>query len=608
MMPKRLVPWVIPVVCGCTPITVDKAQEQELQDSTTPQHSEHSARSGDSTPQQGDSDTDRLTQLTPCVDLHPDPREADDLFGGDVDGDGTGDIVSYFEEGACWFVAKGAGSAFAAPTLWLDLGERARTSQEQNTPLRRYLADVTGDGKQDVIWLDGCMTEGQHPGKCYVRVAASDGSRFVYGWSQADGDPPQALFFQLWPEAQPSRDMAETVNTLFFADVSSTPGDVDEIPDQRADLVHVRSSPEGDVVAWVHVAAAGETVSFVTPNTGVKDNVWLSIEGEGTPLDSLLVADLGIGTPMCGWSHRSADILASRASDGVEEWLTNVAWTFVPPGTGGPWGYHPGVSWLTSLRVESVWPASTLSPHFLIDINGDGGSDLLWYSPSPRGNGDWLIAPSFQPACGVFTELVGDQALAVYGSDYLRFLDPFPLEGVWSSSPPDPRSVMSTLAFDVDKDGYGDLVTLNKEGQWTVHHTQGDCLSLDLEAYPKPVLQCFTLRSWHDARADCQARGGDLISVQTSEKLAGLRAGYSAHGALGHIWIGLHDQGTEGSFEWAGGEPLTLDRSAIFSADEPNNSLTENPMDGEDCVLLGRVDNMAGDHSCLKPYAYFCEL
>ena len=58
--------------------------------------------------------------------------------------------------------------------------------------------------------------------------------------------------------------------------------------------------------------------------------------------------------------------------------------------------------------------------------------------------------------------------------------------------------------------------------------------------------------SWSDARAACQARGGDLAMPRNAADDA---AAFKAVGPGKRAYIGLSDRGTEGTFVWVDGEP-----------------------------------------------------
>ncbi|MBK9368682.1 MAG: hypothetical protein IPN01_20640 [Deltaproteobacteria bacterium] len=90
-------------------------------------------------------------------------------------------------------LADGAGG-LSAPTLWLDLGARARGFPELDRwPLYRELGDVNGDGATDLIWAERCDSSAQW------FVAPSDGGRFVFEMDDEGRYPDPALGRLFWP-------------------------------------------------------------------------------------------------------------------------------------------------------------------------------------------------------------------------------------------------------------------------------------------------------------------------------------------------------------------------------------------------------------------------
>ena len=60
--------------------------------------------------------------------------------------------------------------------------------------------------------------------------------------------------------------------------------------------------------------------------------------------------------------------------------------------------------------------------------------------------------------------------------------------------------------------------------------------------------------------ADCGRRGGHLASVHDEEDAKAVSELCRSHlGEGGGCWIGLSDQGHEGSFEWSDGSPLDFE-------------------------------------------------
>ena len=116
------------------------------------------------------------------------------------------------------------------------------------------------------------------------------------------------------------------------------------------------------------------------------------------------------------------------------------------------------------------------------------------------------------------------------------------------------------------------------------------------EYFPSNVL-------WDDAKADCENRGGHLVTLRSSSE----ENFVNQLSENQRIWIGLHDKNTEGHFEWVTGEPVVYTN---WDVDEPNDCHNEWSPNGEDCVL----DNWKSDSTrwndagCDTWYGYYvCE-
>jgi len=107
-------------------------------------------------------------------------------FLADVNGDGLDDAVVFDGSTGTWTVALSTGTSFASPVQWIT-GHGAGSTQQ-------FLADVSGDGKADaVVYFDGAVTG--HGGEWYV--ALSTGSGFAPYARWADGAGVGAVTRQL---------------------------------------------------------------------------------------------------------------------------------------------------------------------------------------------------------------------------------------------------------------------------------------------------------------------------------------------------------------------------------------------------------------------------
>ncbi|MCA9514038.1 MAG: C-type lectin domain-containing protein [Myxococcales bacterium] len=114
------------------------------------------------------------------------------------------------------------------------------------------------------------------------------------------------------------------------------------------------------------------------------------------------------------------------------------------------------------------------------------------------------------------------------------------------------------------------------------------------------VAVCFPLRTWADAREDCVARGGDLVSARDAATWAAVRDAALTIGWQG-LWIGLNDRETEGRFVWSDGTAVGF---TGWSNGEPNDA-----GGNEDCVQLTPWSGgLWNDLDCGRKLAYVCSL
>jgi len=110
-------------------------------------------------------------------------------------------------------------------------------------------------------------------------------------------------------------------------------------------------------------------------------------------------------------------------------------------------------------------------------------------------------------------------------------------------------------------------------------------------------------RTFWDAEADCQKRGGHLASIHSEDQQKAIAYGSfaSSNGVWSNWWIGLNDVDSEGSFAWTDGTPL--DYSNWFGA-EPNNAGGV-----EHCVHIhGHEAGLWNDIPCENVRPYICLL
>ncbi|KAI1887912.1 hypothetical protein AGOR_G00195370 [Albula goreensis] len=78
--------------------------------------------------------------------------------------------------------------------------------------------------------------------------------------------------------------------------------------------------------------------------------------------------------------------------------------------------------------------------------------------------------------------------------------------------------------------------------------------------------------TWSESRQYCKDRGGDLVTIKSTEKQVFLNGFMKRN----HFWIGLSDRGTEGTWKWVDGTALT---KGYWKRGEPNDADS-----AEDCA------------------------
>jgi len=71
--------------------------------------------------------------------------------------------------------------------------------------------------------------------------------------------------------------------------------------------------------------------------------------------------------------------------------------------------------------------------------------------------------------------------------------------------------------------------------------------------------------TWHEAREDCLARGGDLASIHTDAENEHV---FDLTGGNVHVWLGLHENVDDETWHWIDGSEMNYTR---WHNGEPNN-------------------------------------
>jgi len=233
---------------------------------------------------------------------------------------------------------------FNAPEQILGIDSADGESSLSHSGKREYLADVTGDGVADRIWMPNGITE--------LWVAKSLGN---------NDNGTSAVFEE--PERWLSTNAAPDV-TNYAGKTNGTIIDVNG--DGKADRVWI---PDGKSSVWVALSTG---TSFSTPTE------WLSELKGGVDVKSWdelhqTYADMnGDGLTDRIWAPDGRDEIWVALSDGTE--------------------FKTPTLWLAAAEIGGVKVTSNQGAHwFMLDINGDGMTDRAWI---PAGENNLWVAVS----------------------------------------------------------------------------------------------------------------------------------------------------------------------------------------------------------------------
>lgn len=271
---------------------------------------------------------------------------------GDVNGDGRADIIGFGSGGA--YVSYGqASGTFAAPVLALaGFGSAdAAGGWLDNTRFPREVADVNGDGRDDLIGFGGAGV--------YVSLARADGgfgntylATNSFGFSQSAGG---------WSN-----------NDLYQRTLADINGD------GRADIVGFGSG--------------GGYISYALEN--------------GTYTDPVLgYSGFGSAPSAGGWltQDRFPRMLGDLNGDGAVDivgFSSNGTWVALGDGEGGFSNATLATDQFGYGDAAGGWATNDRFPRILADINGDGTDDIVGFSSGGvvvayGGTSDWVrIGPA----------------------------------------------------------------------------------------------------------------------------------------------------------------------------------------------------------------------
>jgi hypothetical protein len=113
--------------------------------------------------------------------------------------------------------------------------------------------------------------------------------------------------------------------------------------------------------------------------------------------------------------------------------------------------------------------------------------------------------------------------------------------------------------------------------------------------------------SWDDARKSCQQAGSDLLIIDDQAENE-----FAKSHIMGDSWMGLNDQGSEGSYQWIVPGSDALDGAALGYASwafaQPDDCSV---FDVQNCTILqsdGNWNDVSCGDGCIGgPRAYVCE-
>jgi hypothetical protein len=237
-------------------------------------------------------------------------------FVADVNGDGLQDIVGASSGGV--LVSLNSGTGFGAPQLWTaDYGSGSGWSDVNTLP--RFLSDVNGDGLPDMV---GFSNGG-------VLVSLNMGTSFG----------PAQLWIGYYGVGSGWADM----NTLprFLTDVNG-----DGLP---------------DIVGFSN---GGVLVSLNTGTSFAPAQLWIGYYGVGS-----------------GWADMNTlpRFLSDVNGDGLPDIVGfSGGGVLVSLNTGT--SFAPAQLWIAYYGPASGWPDNNVVPRFVTDVNGDGLPDIVGFS------------------------------------------------------------------------------------------------------------------------------------------------------------------------------------------------------------------------------------
>ncbi|MBC7771879.1 MAG: hypothetical protein H7210_05250 [Pyrinomonadaceae bacterium] len=156
------------------------------------------------------------------------------------------------------------------------------------------------------------------------------------------------------------------------------------------------------------------------------------------------------------------------------------------------------------------------------------------------------------------------------------------VEGTFRWADQSTVSYTNWYPFEPNNDGNEDFVHMYPDGSW--NDISAANARLSVVEVPAPSVQfgpiyhpetcsiyfITSVGNWLEAQARAEALGGNLVTINSAiEQLYLETYLLNLVGFTQRCWIGLHEVGAEGNYQWASGDPVLYTN---WAAGEPNNS------------------------------------
>jgi len=196
---------------------------------------------------------------------------------------------------------------------------------------------------------------------------------------------------------------------------------------------------------------------------------------------------------------------------------------------------------------QYVWYASWRDHHF-VHVSLDNGVTFINIVDDLAGDGVSDLTADISAYGGVNGVNVAYQYTGDYASEWS--IDNVVVNDSSTPPPPPPPAILTTL--------------VNPANGHTYH--------------------LLDVSNWSLAEATAVSLGGHLATVDDAAENTWIETSFGNWGGLSRtLWIGLNDVALEGTFVWADGTPVGYTN---WNAGEPNNSTGNDPVNGEDHVMI----------------------